>query len=197
MSGRVAEPGALASRKVTVTIEGHAMNIRRSKQSVFPAIAAIALIAVGISVPAFAEGDLRHAPREGAVSPSRGAPSVLAQIRTECPLLGNIIEEFALQDLGEVPRKSIDLRSGEIAMAAGFAVAGDIAAMQRHAKSALDAGGATKLEFKALLYLTAVNAGAEKAIEATRALSDLLSRPDGAPVSLCVSGGSAARPPQG
>lgn len=174
------------------------MNIRRSTQGAFlaPAIAAIALIAVGISVPAFAEGDVRHAPREGAASRSHGAPSVLAQIRTACPLLGSIIEEFALQDLGEVPRKSIDLSSGEIGVAAGFAVAGDIAAMQRHAKYARDAG-ATKLEFKALLYLTAVNAGAEKAIEATRALSDLLSRPEGAPVSLCVSHDSAARPPQG
>jgi alkylhydroperoxidase/carboxymuconolactone decarboxylase family protein YurZ len=69
-------------------------------------------------------------------------------------------------------------------------------AMQRHAKYALDAG-ATKLEFKALLYLTAVNAGAEKAIEATRALSDLLSKPEGAAVSLCVSHDGAARPPQG
>ena len=171
------------------------MNIGRSRKSVLlaSAIAAVAVIAAGISASALEGCDVGRAPRESAAV-SHGAPSVLAQIRTACPVLGHIVEEFALQDLGEIPRKSIDLSSGEIGVAAGFAAAGDIEAMQRHAKSALDAG-ATRLEFKALLYLTAVNAGADKAIAATRALSDVLSKPEGM-ASLC-GGSDGATPSQG
>jgi 4-carboxymuconolactone decarboxylase len=67
----------------------------------------------------------------------------------------------------------MNARSPEIAMVAALAASGDTASMQRHAKYALDAG-ATKLEFKKMLYLTAVYAGAPKGIEATRALADLL-----------------------
>jgi alkylhydroperoxidase/carboxymuconolactone decarboxylase family protein YurZ len=78
-----------------------------------------------------------------------------------------------LQDLGEAfPSDGMKSGSREIAVAAAFAASGDTASMQRHARYALDAG-ATKLEFKELLYLTAVYASVPRAIEATRAPSDL------------------------
>ena len=79
-----------------------------------------------------------------------------------------------MQDLGEAfPDEGAKPRSREIAVMAASAASGDIEAMKRHAAHALDAG-ATKREFQKVLYLTTVYAGAPKAIEATRALSDLL-----------------------
>jgi alkylhydroperoxidase/carboxymuconolactone decarboxylase family protein YurZ len=148
------------------------MNIRRSTQSaVLAAVAAAALVA-NSPASAFGRSDLLCAPQENAASMAGGSQSVLASIRVACPLLGNIIEEFALQDLGEVfPDEGQKFRSREIVAAVAFAASGDTAAMRRSAKDARDAG-ATELEFKKLLYLTAVNAGAPRAIEAARALAE-------------------------
>ena len=149
------------------------MSARRSKLSAF--LAAIALIAASYAASAMGSGELRCAQPQDVADTSRsGSQSPLETARRACPLLGAIIEEFALQDLGEAfPSESINSHSPEIAVVAAFAASGDTAAMMRHATYAL-AAGATKLEFKELLYLTAVYAGVPKAIEATRALSDLL-----------------------
>src|SRR5437763_3131507 len=148
------------------------MSARRSKLSAF--LAAIALIAASYAASAMGSGELRCAQPQDVADTSRsGSQSPLETARRACPLLGAIIEEFALQDLGEAfPSESINSHSPEIAVVASFA-SGDTAAMTRHARYAL-AAGATKPEFKELLYLTAVYAGVPKAIEATRALSDLL-----------------------
>jgi alkylhydroperoxidase/carboxymuconolactone decarboxylase family protein YurZ len=150
------------------------MNIRRSTQSLFLAtIAAAALIAANSPASAFGRSDLVCVQQENAASASDGSQSVLARIRAECPLLGNIIEEFALQDLGEVfPSEGQKFRSREIVAAIAFAASGDTASMKRSVKDALDAG-ATEHEFRKLLYLTAVNGGAPRAIEATRALAEV------------------------
>ena len=150
------------------------MNIRQSKQSVvLAAIAAAALIAANSPASAFGRSDLVCVQQENAASGPNGSQSVLATIRAECPLLGNIVEEFALQDLGEVfPGEGQKFRSREILAAIAFAAAGDTASMKRSATDALDAG-ATEFEFKKLLYLTAVNAGAPRAIEATRVLAEV------------------------
>jgi 4-carboxymuconolactone decarboxylase len=149
------------------------MSTRRSKLSAF--LAAIALIAASSPTWAMGSGGLRCAQPQGVAGTSGGgSQSPLERARRACPLLGAIIEELALQDLGEAfPSESINSYSPEIAVVAAFAASGDTAAMTRHARYAL-AVGATKLEFKELLYLTAVYAGVPKAIEATRALSDLL-----------------------
>ncbi len=153
------------------------MNIRRSTRSVvlgvvLAAVAATSLIA-NSPASAFGRSDLPCVPQETAANMTGGPQSVLASVRVACPLLGNIIEELALQDLGEVfPGEGQKFGSRAIVAAVAFAASGDTAAMMRSAKEALDAG-ATELEFKKLLYLTAVNAGAPRAIEATRALAEL------------------------
>ena len=149
------------------------MSSRQSKLSAF--LAAIALIAASSPASAIGSGEFRCAqPQDVAGTARGGSQSPLERARRACPLLGAIIEEFALQDLGEAfLSESITSHSPEIAVVAAFAASGDTAAMTRHARYAL-AAGATKLEFKELLYLTALNAGVPKAIEATRALSDLL-----------------------
>lgn len=62
--------------------------------------------------------------------------------------------------------------SRDIVVATRFAALGDIEALQRQARLAREAG-ATTTEFSEMLYLTAVNAGILKAIEATRAISNI------------------------
>jgi alkylhydroperoxidase/carboxymuconolactone decarboxylase family protein YurZ len=164
----------ITGRDRETSLRGQTMNIRQSTSSLFLAtIATAALIAANSPASAFGRSDLVCVQQENAVSASEGSQSLLARIRTECPLLGNIVEEFALQDLGEVfPSEGQKFRSREIVAAIAFAASGDTASMKRSAKDALDAG-ATEFEFKKLLYLTAVNAGAPRAIEATRALADV------------------------
>ena len=154
------------------------MSSRRSKLSAF--LAAVALVAASSLSSAIGRGELRCAQQQDVAGTPRGRSlSPLETARRSCPLLGAIIEEFALQDLGEAfPSESVNSHSPEIGMLAAFATSGDTAAMTRHARYAL-AAGATKLELKELLYLTAVNAGVPKAIEATRVLSDLLTEREG------------------
>ena len=72
-----------------------------------------------------------------------------------------------MRDLGEVESSErVDRRTREIAIVAAAAALGDAASTRRYAKYALDAG-ATRLELEEMLYLTAVYAGFQKAIEAT------------------------------
>ena len=139
------------------------------------AVAVVAFIALGFSIPAFANSDFRcEQAADIAGNSNGGSQSALGRIRLKCPLLGHIIEEFALRDLGEVESiEGVGRRTHEIAILAAAAALGDPAATRFYAKYALDAG-ATRLELEEMLYLTAVDAGFSKAIEATRALSDLL-----------------------
>jgi len=154
------------------------MNTRRSKCGAWlaPAFGALALVA---TAPAFGatpvSNALRCAPQEIATSETGPAPlSPLARARRDCPLLGSIIEEYALQDLGEAfPEEGQAVPSPDLVLAARFAALGDIPAMIRHTRLARDAG-AKSAELKELLYLTAVSAGLPKAMEATRALADVL-----------------------
>ena len=121
------------------------MKIRRRKQSAFLALAigAITLTAAQFPAAAFGNG-LLCAPQETATTMAKSAQPVLARLRTDCPLLGSIVEELVWQDLGEAfPRETMHSHKREIV--------------------------------KELLYLTTVYAGVPKAIEATRALSDILS----------------------
>jgi 4-carboxymuconolactone decarboxylase len=147
------------------------MQVARRTQSAFLA-AAIATAA--FTAPQTARADDLPCLAQESLEFNSSQP-VLVRLRTVCPLLGNIVEEFALQDLGEAfPSQTIRSSTPEIATVAAFAAAGDIASMKQHAQIARQAG-ATPLEFKEMLYLTVVNAGLPKAIEATRALSDVLS----------------------
>ena len=99
---------------------------------------------------------------------------MLERARLESPILGEIVEEFAARDLGEGPAEGLDDRTREIATAAAFAALGDVEAAKRHAHHALRYG-ATNGALREVLYLTAVHAGAPKAIATARALEELLS----------------------
>lgn len=124
--------------------------------------AAVAIIAVfALSVPA------------PAVQRMHRGPSVLEQARAASPLLGGIVEAFAARDFGEGAAEGLDDRTREIATAAALAAIGDVQAARRHAHHALRYG-ATDGQLKEVLYLTAVHAGAPKAIDAARAFEDLL-----------------------
>jgi alkylhydroperoxidase/carboxymuconolactone decarboxylase family protein YurZ len=154
------------------------MTVRRCRHSAFlAAVVAAALIGPDFSSTAFA-GDLRCAPQDAAADTPDSTQPLLAKLRTECPLLGGIVEEFVWQDLGEAfPGEGRYSHVSEMAVVAAFAASGDIASMLRHAHVAREAG-ATAREFKKLLYLTVVNAGALKGIDAARALSDFLDARD-------------------
>lgn len=77
-----------------------------------------------------------------------------------------------MRDLGEAfPEESPTASSREIVVATRLAALGDVEAFQRQARLAREAG-VTTAEFRELLYLTTVNAGIPKAIQAMRALSN-------------------------
>lgn len=146
---------------------------RRPGALLAAAVVATALTACGFSSMARAD-NTRCALRETAARTSGMPQPVLATLRAECPLLGDIVEEFVWQDLGEAfPGEPVGPRTREIAVVAAFAAAGDIASTRRHARLAR-AAGATALEFREMLYLTTMRAGVPAAIEATRALWDIL-----------------------
>ncbi len=107
----------------------------------------------------------------------RPAHSSLDAVRRDCPLLGQIIEKFAMQDLGEeAPMEIAAPHSREIAIVAESAASGDVAGLRRFTQVAL-ANGAQPVEFEEMLYVTAVNAGILKAVDATRAITDLIVSP--------------------
>ena len=73
----------------------------------------------------------------------------------------------------ELQRFNSDLENRMSLLHARFAALGDTASMKLYAKDALEAG-ATALDFRELLYLTAVYAGVPKAIEATRIFTQIV-----------------------
>ena len=139
-------------------------------------VAATAWAAWDSAAVAAEPGHRGCAPQESASTVSSTSPDALAQLRIECPLLAAIVEKFVLRDLGEeFVGAGMNARSGEFDVAA-VAEAEDIAALRQRAEHALRAG-ASPLELKEMLYLTALNAGVPRAIEVTRALADLLVKP--------------------
>lgn len=151
------------------------MNVSKKNQRLlFAAAVAVIAIAPHSLSTALAASEIARAPPGNVATLPPDPETVLARVRLACPLLGTIIEKFAMQDLGELFLGG-GMKSGsrEIAVVAELAASGDTAAMKDHARAALD-DGATKLELKEVLYLTAVSAGVPRAIEATRALLELL-----------------------
>jgi len=129
--------------------------------------------------PGAAAGDdaARCARGVNASETSRAPLSPLAQARRDCPLLASIIEEYAALDLGEAfPEEAKAPPSPDLATATRFAALGDVSTIARHARLARDAG-AKPSAIRELIYLTAVSAGLPKAMEATRALTDVLTPP--------------------
>jgi alkylhydroperoxidase/carboxymuconolactone decarboxylase family protein YurZ len=155
------------------------LNTRRSTGGLWLAPALVALAPIVISPTAAEAGPIGNAlhcaPQEIAAGEAPAAPlSPLTRARRDCPLLGAIIEQYALQDLGEAfPEEATTLPSPDLALAANFAALGNISAMTRHARLARDAG-AKPAKIRELLYLMAVSAGLPKAMEATRPLAEVL-----------------------
>ena len=87
--------------------------------------------------------------------PSGAARSPLVQLRAACPVLGAIVEEFAMQDLGE---SVMPPRDTQPILVASRPLMGDVASIAHRAREARDAG-ATMHDFQEALYLTAVTAG--------------------------------------
>jgi 4-carboxymuconolactone decarboxylase len=140
------------------------------------------------SVPVAGTASLDNALRcasEVQASENAAAPlSPLARARRDCPVLGGILEEYAAIDLGEAfPDDAKVAPSPDLVLATRFAASGDIPAMARHARLAREAG-MTPAEVRELLYLTAVSAGLPKAMEATRALAQVLTPIPGAALSM-------------
>jgi 4-carboxymuconolactone decarboxylase len=138
------------------------------------AVAAIVLL----NVPAAAHEQLRTVSLPAATTPvsatTHRSPSVLEAARMESSALSDIVEEFAARDLGEETLSdSLDERTRELVSAAAYAAMGNIEATKLHAANALRYG-ATNGALREILYLTAVHAGAPKAIAATQALEELL-----------------------
>jgi len=103
-------------------------------------------------------------------------PSPLAEARRRSPVLAEIVEQFAMRDLGESEAPAgLDLRTQDIVAMATLAALGDTQAVRRHAEHALKAG-MTRTTLKEVLYLTAVYAGLPKAIDAAHALADLVEK---------------------
>jgi alkylhydroperoxidase/carboxymuconolactone decarboxylase family protein YurZ len=146
--------------------------MRRYWLAVLPAVA---LVAFGFVAPAAADDEFRcvHPERLAA---SQGAAHGLDRLREACPLLGRIVEEFALRDLGEVPIAGAALDDA-MATVVTLAASGDAVSARQHAERALRAG-ATRDELREAVYLTLLNAGLPQAIEMTRELSELLIEPE-------------------
>ena len=135
-------------------------------------LAAVALVASGFAVPAAADTEFRCVLPE-----QRGAAHerLLDRLRDACPLLGRIVEEFALRDLGEAPMPEAS-HDGAAAATLTLAAPGDTASASQHAERALRSGATDEL--KEALYLLVLNAGLPQAIEMTRVLSELLIEPE-------------------
>jgi 4-carboxymuconolactone decarboxylase len=143
-------------------------------------VGAVAAAAIVLTATSFSTSAAESCTQQNANDVSvTDAQSPLEGLRRDCPLLGKIVEEFALRDLGEAESKGgFDAHTRAIALAVTSAAVGDMSSIERHARNALDAG-ATRSELEELLYLTALYAGVPKAVEATRALSDLIAEREG------------------
>jgi alkylhydroperoxidase/carboxymuconolactone decarboxylase family protein YurZ len=98
----------------------------------------------------------------------------LETLRRDCPVLGRIVQDFAMRDLGESPgSREANPRARAVALAAVSAATSTAEETARHARAAL-ASGATAKDLEEILYLTALYAGVPQAVEATRGMSALL-----------------------
>jgi hypothetical protein len=102
-----------------------------------------------------------------------GAMSPLAQLRVACPVLGTIVEEFAMQDLGESVAPTRDIHP---LLVETRPLTGDVASLTRRVREARNAG-ATMRDFEEALYLTTITAGVPQAIAATQMLLVVFGEP--------------------
>jgi 4-carboxymuconolactone decarboxylase len=171
------------------------MNHPRHTRTIWltPILAAFTLIAnASVAGTASLGNALRCTPDVQASETGAAPLSPLARARRDCPVLGAILEEYAAIDLGEASAEGANLApSPELVLATRFAASGDIRAMARHARLARE-GGTPPAAIRELLYLTAVNGGIPKAMEATQTLTEVLTPITAA--SLSANREACARP---
>jgi alkylhydroperoxidase/carboxymuconolactone decarboxylase family protein YurZ len=153
----------------------------QAENAMWMRVIALALVIGGAAAGNVAASDNQNPgapPGTITLSWAKTPPSPLAEARRASPILADIVEEFAMRDLGESEAfAGTDLRTQDIVAMATLAALGDTQAVRRHAEQALK-DGASRSALKEVLYLTAVYAGLPKAIAAAHALSDSL-RGDG------------------
>jgi alkylhydroperoxidase/carboxymuconolactone decarboxylase family protein YurZ len=142
-------------------------------------------MASGSDVRASSETEFHCEHGENAAAPSHSGPqTVLETLHAGCPLLGRIVEEFALRDLGEsMWLEDSASHAREMALIAALVASGDTVSAKRHAQHALQSG-ATQLALKEVLYVTAVSASVQRAIEAMRALRELIEPEEGSQATM-------------
>jgi 4-carboxymuconolactone decarboxylase len=94
----------------------------------------------------------------------------LEGLRREFPFLADAITGYALGEVWDRP--VLDHRTRQIATVSAFAAIGNLPYMKIHAGYALN-HGVTEEELKELVYLTTVQAGFPRAIDAAQALAEL------------------------
>ena len=126
-----------------------------------------------LSAATLAHADDRVGKGEAVVrSLNRGQPQpTLEAMRRDFPFLADATAGFAL---GEVwARKELDVRTRQLSAMAAFGALGQLAYFKVHAHYALNAGVKPE-ELKEVVYLLTVPAGFPRAIDASRALQEVL-----------------------
>jgi alkylhydroperoxidase/carboxymuconolactone decarboxylase family protein YurZ len=151
--------------------------MHRNKRRLLGLMATAVLASIDAPVPSSATEKVSlHCDQQATMADiSRGtARAPLEAVRRNCPMLGEIIRKFAMQDLGETfPAENPMTHPREIATVVAALAAGDVSQTRIKAHTAR-ANGAAPVEFEEMLYVMAVNDGIPKAIEATQVLSDVL-----------------------
>jgi alkylhydroperoxidase/carboxymuconolactone decarboxylase family protein YurZ len=147
-------------------------------------VTALAGLAFITAAPAGVAAQANGQPCAQVASEDGTALPLLALARRDCPALAAIIEEYAAIDLGEAfPQEAAAIPSPELALAARYAALGDVRALTRYARRA-SVAGAKQDDLRELIYVTAVSAGLQKAMQAARALDALVTA---LPVALAAS----------
>lgn len=98
-------------------------------------------------------------------------PALLETLDRDFPFLANAVTSYAVGEI--LARTVLDVRTRQLALVAAFAALGLGDFLKIHGGYALNAG-VTEEELKEIVYLTTIPAGFPRAIQASRAVAELL-----------------------
>ncbi len=98
-------------------------------------------------------------------------PALLQTLDREFPFLANAVTSYAVGEI--LARTVLDVRTRQLALVAAFAALGLGDFIKLHGGYALNAG-VTEDELKEIVYLTTIPAGFPRAIQASRAVAELI-----------------------
>ncbi len=98
-------------------------------------------------------------------------PALLQTLDREFPFLANAVTSYAAGEI--LARTVLDVRTRQLALVAAFAALGLGDFIKLHGGYALNAG-VTEDELKEIVYLTTIPAGFPRAIQASRAVAELI-----------------------